>query len=306
MNRLGPVFLALLAPLFSPLLLASDADQPSNYLYQDNRELVALVHDAAALIEQRGTQAFNTLAIKGSRWLDEERYLFVYDDQGTVLFHPIEPELEGQNLAHLEDMEGRPIVAHLLEIGRRPEPDASGWLFYLWEGPWHAKPQWKASFVRKAISPDGRVLLVGSGIYDIKIEKTFVKDSVDQAAVLIRTQGREAAFAELGDISCPLHVLDSYIQVTDEEGNVLVDPLFPNLKKKRNISQVVDLIGKNAFQDTKTALQHSEATWTRFTEPKPGSGLPEKRLIYTRKVSAGDETFYVSASYVPASPIWLK
>ena len=306
MNRLGPVFLALLGLLLSTMLVASDADQPSSYLYQDNRELVALVHDAAALIEQRGTQAFNTLAIKGSRWLDEERYLFVYDDQGTVLFHPIEPDLQGQNLAHLEDMQGRPIVARLLEIGRRPDPDASGWMFYLWEGPWHAKPQWKASFVRKAISPDGRVLLVGSGLYNIKIEKAFVKDSVDQAVDLIRTQGREAAFAELGDISCPLHILDSYIQVTDEEGNVLVDPLFPNLKKKRNISHVVDLIGKNAFQDTKTALQHSEATWTRFTEPKPGSGLPEKRLIYTRKVSAGAETFYVSASYVPASPIWLK
>ena len=70
-------------------------------------------------------------------------------DQGTVVFHPIEPDLLGQDLSHFEDIQGRPVIASMMEIGRRPEPDAGGWVFYLWEGTWHTRPQWKGSYVRK-------------------------------------------------------------------------------------------------------------------------------------------------------------
>jgi len=290
-------------------LTSAIADSPVGavaYLYADNRQLVRLVEEAASLIESRGTEAFPAFAVKGSKWLNNERYMFVYDDQGMVVFHPIEPELLGQDLSHFEDMQGRPVIATMMEIGQRPERDASGWVFYLWEGTWHTRPQWKGSYVRKAVSPDGRVFLVGSGLYNIKIEKVFIEESVDKAAELIQRVGRQAAFAELRQVSCPLHVLDAYIRVADDEGNVLVDPLFPGLMKKRNISQVVDAIGKKVFQETRAALQNSDAAWTSFTVPKPGSGLPEKRLIYTRKVKQGGEILFVGASFTPVSPIWLK
>ncbi|MFN2119410.1 MAG: cache domain-containing protein [Anaerolineales bacterium] len=301
---LGLLSLQLL--LASTPIFAGSPEGLSTYLYEDNKQLVRLVEDAAALIEARGAEAFSTFAINGSRWLNGERYLFIYDDQGTVVFHPVEPELVGQNLSHFKDIAGRPVIARMLEIGQRPEPDASGWVFYLWEGPWHTRPQWKGSYVRKAVAPDGSVFLVGSGLYNIKIEMAFIEAAVDKAAQLIQTSGKEAAFVELRHIACPYHVMDSYIRVTDEEGNVLVDPLFPGLEKTRNVSEVVDLVGKKVFQEIRAALGQSESTWTSFTAPKPGSGLPEKRLIYTRKVRDGDETFYVGTAYVPASPLWLR
>lgn len=292
--------------LFVTSTNANTADGAATYLYADNKQLVRLVEQAASLIESRGTEAFSAFAIEGSRWLNDERYMFVYDDRGMVAFHPVEPGLVGQNLSHFEDIEGRPVIASIMEIGQRPEPDARGWVFYLWEGTWHTRPQWKGSYVRKAISPDGRVFLVGSGLYNIKIEKAFIEESVDKAAELIEGLGRQAAFVELRRVSSPLHVLDAYIRVTDDEGNVLVDPLFPGLAKERNISREVDFIGKNVFQELKAALQQNDAAWTSFTVPKRGSGLPEKRLIYARKVKHGDETLFVGASYAPASPIWLK
>jgi hypothetical protein len=276
------------------------------YLYEDNKRLVRLVEDAASLIESQGTAAFDAFSVKGSRWLNDERYLFVYDRDGTLAFHPIEPELQGQNLSGFKDIEGRPVIAQLIEIGGRPGPDAHDWLFYHWEGTWHTRPRWKGSYVRKAIAPDGRVFLVGSGLPGLKIEKAFITERVDRAADLIQTAGQEAAFAELSSSSSPLHVMDSYIQVFDDSGNVIVDPLFPGLKKKRNIAQGVDLVGKNVFQEIKAALQQSDVTWNTFTEPKPGSGMPEKRLIYTRKVVIDGKILYVGTSFVPASPIWLK
>jgi hypothetical protein len=158
-KRVGLFVLSLQLLLVGMPVFGGTPKGLNTYLYEDNKQLVRLVEDAASLIEARGAEAFETFAVKGSRWLNGERYLFVYDDQGTAVFHPIEPELEGQNLSHFEDIEGRPVVARMMEIGRRPEPDASGWIFYLWEGPWHTRPQWKGSYVRKAIAPDGRIFL---------------------------------------------------------------------------------------------------------------------------------------------------
>jgi hypothetical protein len=275
-------------------------------LYADNKQLVRLVEEAASSIERGGTEAFHDFSRKGSKWLNDQHYMFVYDEHGKAVFHPIEPDLVGQDLSSFQDIEGRRVIARMMEIARQPEPNSSGWVFYLWEGMWHTRPQWKGSFVRKAIAPDGDVFLVGSGLYNVKIEKAFVEEGVDKAAALIHELGKDAAFAELRRVSCPLHVLDAYIRVTDDEGTVLVDPLFPSLAKKRNISKEVDFIGKNVFQYTKAALQSSDAVWTSFTVPKLGSGLPEKRLIYTRKVNIGGETLFVGASFTPASPIWLK
>lgn len=292
--------------LFFVPIATARSEGAGDYLYADSRELVRLVEQAASLIERQGAEAFSAFAVKGSKWLHDERYLFVYDETGTAVFHPVEPELQGQDLSHFTDIQGRSVIAGIMEIGRMPQPNASGWVFYLWEGPWHARPQWKGSFVRKAISPDGTVFLVGSGLYNVKIEKTFVLHAVDRAAELLGTQGKEAAFAEFRRVASPLHFLDAYIQVTDDEGNVLVDPLFPTLGRKRNISQGVDFAGNKPFQKIKAALQQREAAWTSVTVPKPASGVPEKRLIYTRKVTLGAETFYVSMSYVPAPPIWLK
>ncbi len=307
MNRLHPWLLSLVCLLGSSTSLgARHEDRVASYAYQDNRQLVRLVEDAATLIEGHGSAAFPTFATKGSKWFTDGNYLFVYDERGINVFHPVEPELQGQDLSALKDIEGRSVVAQVIAIASKPEPDASGWIFYLWEGPWHTRPMWKGSYVCKAIAPDGKVYLVGSGLYNIKVEKAFIRDSVDRAAALLQQLGKEAAFEQLRDTASPLHVMDSYIQVTDEEGNVLVDPLFPNLLHKRNIAKQLDLIGKNVFQETREALREKDATWSSFTQPKPGSGLPEKNLIYTRKVRTGDETFYVGAGYVPASPIWLK
>lgn len=281
-------------------------DKTVKYVYQDNKQLVRLVEDAATLIEQKGRQALAEFAIQGSKWFTDKHYLFVYDDAGTCLFHPEQPGLQGQNLSQFKDMEGKPVIAIMLEIIKQPQSDASGWVFYLWDEPGNIHPIKKGSYVRKAISPEGKAYLVGSGLYGIKIERVFIRESVDRAAALIQTRGKDAAFAELMSPISPLHVMDSYILVTDQEGNVLVDPLYPNLPKKRNISRKLDLIGRNVFLETKEALRDSESTWSTFTVPKAGSGLPEKYLIYTRKVQSGDDLLFVVASFVPASPIWIK
>src|SRR5262245_5422268 len=78
------------------------------YAYRDTRNLVALVEDAAALLARKGEQAFQDFGQKDSKWFNEDNYFFVYAPDGTCLFHPITPELVGQNAMSLHDINGKP------------------------------------------------------------------------------------------------------------------------------------------------------------------------------------------------------
>ena len=292
--------------VFSGVGHAQYRDKISPYIYEDTKQLVMLVENAASLIERKGDAAFKEFSVKNSIWFNDKFYIFAYNAAGICVFHPIESIFMGQNLSKLKDIEGRSVIEMIIDIGTKPQPDASGWVFYLWEGPWHSYPRWKGSYVRKAVAPDGKVCLVGSGLYDIKVERVFIQDRVDKAAELILTKGKDAAFKELGRHSCPLHILDTYISVTDVNGDVVVDPLFPNLDRKRNIMQYRDSTGRKITEEVQNSLADKDHAWTMYIAPRFAASRPVRHQRYTRKVTIGGEVFYVSGSFVPPTPIWMK
>jgi len=128
---------------------------PLPYLYEDTRQLVNLVESAARLIEKQGTGAFRQFAVPNSRWLNDSYYLFVYDADAVCLFHPGNPEMVGKSLINFRDMNGKPVGQWVRNLGQRPEPNASRWIFYLWEPRSDLTPTWKLAYVRKAVGPDG-------------------------------------------------------------------------------------------------------------------------------------------------------
>jgi signal transduction histidine kinase len=281
-------------------------DKLVGYVYEDNKELIILVEEAASLIEKEGEAAFSNFGVEGSKWLKGNRYIFIYDTTGKCIFHPIEPNLVGQDLSSFKDMVKRPVIAMIAAVANKPQPDASGWTFYLWEAPWHSYPIWKGSYIRKVITPSGKVYLVGSGLYNIKIEKIFIQESVDNAVELILSKGKEAAFRELREASCPLHVLDSFIFVFEENGNVIVDPLFPNLAKKRSMEEYQDDTGRNIPREISELLKDKDNAWFLYIAPKIGSTRSTRHAGYVRKIKIDGQIFYVVATFTPATPIWMK
>ena len=167
-----------LAAVWLALLMSSGdcKDQLAQYTYKDTQNLVSLVEDAAGLIETKGDEAFKEFAKKDSKWLNADYYLFAYTIDGTTVFHPIRPDLVGQNVMDLTDMNGKQIIREITNIGRQPASDASGWVFYLWEDRTQLTPTWKAAYIRKVVTPDHKTYVVGSGSYNIKIEKAFVEE----------------------------------------------------------------------------------------------------------------------------------
>jgi signal transduction histidine kinase len=292
----------LLSHLFATPLLAVDL-RP--YLYEDTKQLVRLVEDAATLMERKGSAAFVEFGKKGSRWFNNTYYFFVYDLNGVNIYHAATPELTGKNLMNLRDMNGKPILRFITDIGKKPERDASGWVFYLWQEKNEFLPKWKAAYIRKVVAPDGKVYLLGCGVYHIKIERVFIQENIRLATELLLTKGREAAFDSFRDPSSSFNFLETYIYVTDQNGRALVDPAFPKMQG-RDLSKFTDAIGRPVMKEIMSKLQNHDEAWVQYLWIRPGTAMPSRKLAYVRKVKIGGETLFVGTDFFLATPIWMK
>lgn len=278
----------------------------TTYLYADTRQLVEFVESAAQLIEERGAQAaFREFDRPNSPWRTSSTYLFVYDTNGVCVWHGLNPELVGRNLTSFRDAMGKPVIKMIVDVANRPEPNASEWLFYLWEEQTDFHPVWKTSYIRKAVAPDGKVYLVGSGSSRLKIEKVFVQRQVDAAAQLLQDRGTQSAFAEFQDPGSRFNYLGTFIFVLDDQGRSLVDPSYPTLQG-RDMSRFRDAVGRPVVQELLQKLQKSDAAWIQFLWPRTGERLPSRKLIYARKVKVGDQTLIVGSDFFLATPIWMQ
>ena len=298
---------APLAVMWLALLMSSGncKDRLAKYTYKDTQNLVSLVEDAASLIETKGDEAFKEFSRKDSKWLNSDYYLFAYALDGTTVFHPLRPELVGQNVMDLKDMNGKQIIRQITNIGRRPAKDASGWVFYLWEDQTQLTPTWKAAYIRKVVTPDLKTYVIGSGSYSIKVEKAFVEERVKRAARLLQSAGKAEAFKRFRNRASSFFFLNSYIFVLNEQGETVVDPAFPN-KTGRSVMGFQDAVGFFAFKSALEKLGHADEAWVQYLWPKPGASTPSRKLIYVRKVKVGEEVFIVGSDFFLATPIWLR
>jgi hypothetical protein len=155
------------------------------------------------------------------------------------------------------------------------------------------------------IAPDRKTYLVGSGLYDIKVEKKFIEDRVKLASRLLKTAGKAEAFKQFQNPASPFVFLDSYIFVLNDKGQTLVDPAFPTMTG-RNLLDFKDAVGFPAIKEVLKKLTQADEAWVQYLWPKPGSAVPSRKLIYVRKVTIDDETFVVGSDFFVATPIWMR
>jgi cytochrome c len=129
---------------------------------EEAKQIVALVDSAAALIETKGKNAFPEFKKKDSKWYMGKTYVFVDDYNGTVLVNPPSPEIEGKNLLDMKDAKGKTLVREFINVAKTK---GSGWVDYWWPKPGEDKPSRKLSYIKNAKMPDGKMVVVGAGIY---------------------------------------------------------------------------------------------------------------------------------------------
>ena len=254
-------------------------------------ELMTLVREAAAVLEERGEKAYPELRKKGSKWFRDDTYLFVFTMDGTRAFHAAEPESEGQNSSESKDIVGRPYGRMILEAGAGPSNE--GWVHYMYPEPGNIFPAWKSSFVKRVKFPSGKQHLIGSGIYNMQMDKAFIEDVVNRAADLIAQRGKDA-FGLLRDKTGPFVFMDTYVFVTGADGTELVNAAQPSLEG-RHLLDLKDLQGKTVVRDEIALALKEGSAWLEGYWYRPGDNTPARKQSYVRKVQSGRDTYIVGS-----------
>ena len=272
-----------------------------DHYYSDNtRKLVALVKDAASLVQVKGEDAFKDFRIPKSRWRQGETYIFVLDADGNMLVHP-DPELEGKNQMELKDINGKPIIRGLIGAATSFADKQEGWYHYEWPVPGGLLPRWKSSYVKLVKTTSGKSFIVGSGMYNNRMEKGFVIDVVKDAVGLIEKDGT-GAFKIFHDPTSPFIAKDAYIFVVDMNGVELVNPAFPSLEG-RNVLDVKDTRGKQLVREMLRLVQTKGSGWVDYMWPKPGESVSTLKSTYVSKAKIGEKWVLVACGvYLADAP----
>jgi signal transduction histidine kinase len=284
----------------APRATGARATGALRYEYAETRAVVALVNDAAQLVERDGEGAFAALRAPGSRWRQHDSYVFVLDPAGNMLVHP-DPALEGKNDLALKDIDGRPIVRGLINAATAVPDKPEGWYHYRWPVPGAILPRWKSTYVRLVRAPGGRRYIVGSGMYDDRMERAFVIDMVKDAVARIEQRG-EAAFPLFRDPTGPFLAKDAYVFVVDPRGVEVVNPAFPNLEG-RPLLDVKDTQGKKLVREMFAVVRTGRPGWVDYMWPKPGDSLSTRKSTFVSPAKVGNTWYLVGAGvYLPGAP----
>lgn len=134
------------------------ADEPPTS--PEAKRIEALVNKAAALVDEKGKDAFAEFRKPGSEWFSGDLYIFSYAPDGTVLLNPAFPAREGHNYHGETDKKGKAFHDELQNVARTK---GSGWTDYWLPKPGQTEPSHKWSYVRR-VKAEG-VLLVGAGFF---------------------------------------------------------------------------------------------------------------------------------------------
>ncbi len=159
MEKKHVVFAALLVILSVFLIIGL-----INQTEQTNRKeaIKSLVLDAANLITVKGEAAFSEFRQNGTKWFQDDTYIFVWKMDGLRLVYPPDRTGEGQNMSTLVDVTGKPIGKLFIDIALSGKGE--GWINYQWPKPGETEPSTKQTFI-KGVQSGEEVLLVGSGLY---------------------------------------------------------------------------------------------------------------------------------------------
>lgn len=194
------------------------------------------------------------LALEGieSMRYDGTNYIWINDLACRMVMHPINRDLNGQDMQDYRDPKGKRIFVEFVEMAQASEE--GGTVSYMWPRPGSDKPVSKVSFV-KLYQPWGWV--IGSGVYvdDVEAEMAGLRNSFMLAAIAalalvmvlallvsrfitrpIRQVVSAADQLAAGDLSVALTATSS-----DEIGQLMdaIDNMASMLKARENVAQEI-------------------------------------------------------------------
>lgn len=280
--------------LLSQRVLAADLSC-REYDDKRTRRLVSLVKKAVAHVEAKGEAAFDDFSVRGSRWFTDDTYLYVNNLDAThmdvtVVCNGAFPDLVGKDMRNFHDLSGKPVPRLLMEQVTQYGRDY-GWVHYLWPPPNEVEPRWKSAFAHRAVAPSGKEYVVAAGLFDLSMERCFAVQMVEDAAGLIRKEGRNA-FDRIGSRTGPFVWQDTYVFVSTMDGVTLVNPGQPQFEGK-DMSDYRDVNGVYVWKSMVAAARKREGGWVDYMWPKPGYTAASKKRAYLKLVKHKGKEYLV-------------
>jgi methyl-accepting chemotaxis protein len=158
------------------------------------------------------------ITIGGMRFAQGE-YLWINDNQGLMVMHPIKPALNGKNTSGLKDPTGKLFFQAMLDVVAK---DGEGFVDYMWPKPGHEEPVPKISYVK---GYPAWKWIVGSGVYVDDVEAAFYDAAKGTAVmaviVLLLVVGVSVIFA--ANLTRPLRSLvDSIRRISEGDADLTI------------------------------------------------------------------------------------
>jgi len=129
----------------------------------------------------------------------------------------------------------------------------------------------------------------------IQDKKELVKKLVDDAVVLIESKGPEGVEIlqqQLGEFDQG----ESYVFVTSESGEDLVNPAFKDIEGMP-IEAYSDPILKDSQMTIVNAVGEEDTAWVDYLWPKPGESNPSIKTSYLKKMIVNGKIRIVGSGY---------
>jgi cytochrome c len=151
MNRFMKVLVSLCVAFGVGVCHASAEDPTKD-------DAVKMVEKAVLFAKSNGKdKALAEINQKGGQFHHGELYVFVYDLQGTIVGHPINPKLVGKNMMEVPDPDGKFYRKTIVEVATTK---GQGWVDYKYKNPDNNKIEAKTTYFQR-----GGDLIFAAGIY---------------------------------------------------------------------------------------------------------------------------------------------
>ncbi|MCB1858127.1 MAG: cache domain-containing protein [Gammaproteobacteria bacterium] len=108
-------------------------------------EAQAMSQKAAALVNEKGEEAFGVFAAKDGGFIEKDLYVFCMDLEGNMLSHAVKPDLVGKNLKDFNKY-GDHLFQDMIKVA---SDSGEGWVDYKWPYPGSDEVKDKTSYIIK-------------------------------------------------------------------------------------------------------------------------------------------------------------
>ena len=255
--------------------------------------LMALVRDAAAVLEQKGEMAFPEFRQKDGPWYQGDRYFFAWTLDGMRYFHAANPAGEGKQMSEFRDANGRPMGFMFLDVGNSAAGE--GWVHYMYPEPGEIYPMWKSTYLKRVTFPSGVPYIIGCGVYQMKMDRPFIEDLVDRASELVSREGPDA-FPTLRNRLGSFVFMDTYVFVISPDGVELVNPAFPTMEGQ-NMMDLRDLNGELSVKKEIDLAMRNGSGWLDMNWYVPGKNIQGIKHTFVRKVVHQGNVYIIGSGF---------